>query len=94
MSGKSSYARIRSGGDSGITGERSVRQAEYDVHREAVNNRLDAIEAGVAENGGPLEKIEDSTTVKRGGDSKILKTCLGTFRLYWMTSKPIKNLTS
>ena len=59
MSGKSSGASSRWVGASSNTGERSVRQAEYAVHREAVNDRFDAIEAGAAENGGRLENIED-----------------------------------
>ena len=59
MSGKSSGASSRSGGASSNAGERSVRQAEYAVPREAVNDRLDAVEAGAAENGGRLENIED-----------------------------------
>ena len=56
MSGKSSGASSRSGGASSNAGKRSVRQAEYAVHREAVNDRLDAIEAGAAENEGAARK--------------------------------------
>ena len=56
MSGKSSGASSRSGGASSNAGERSVRQAEYTVHSEAFNDRLDAIEAGAAENGGAARK--------------------------------------
>ena len=55
MSGKSTGASSRSGGASSNAGERSVRQAEYAVHREAVNDRLDVIETGAAEN-GPARK--------------------------------------
>ena len=94
MSGKPSGANNRPGGGSNNTGERSVRQAENAVHREAVNDRLDAFEASVAENGGRLEKIEDSTAENGGGGSKRLRTCSGTFRICWMTSKPTKTLTS
>ena len=54
--GKSSGASSRSGGASSNAGERSVRQAEYAVYREAVNDRLDAIEVGVAESGGAARK--------------------------------------
>ena len=56
MSGKSSGASRRSGGASSNAGKRSVRQVEYAVHREAVNDRLDAIEAGAADNGGAARK--------------------------------------
>ena len=71
MSGKSRGASSCSGGASSNADERSVRQAKNAVHREAVNNRLDAIEAGAAENGGRLEKIEDSTAEKGGRLEKI-----------------------
>ena len=50
--GKWSGASSQSGGASSNAGERSVCQAEYAVYREAVNDRLDAIEVGVAESGG------------------------------------------
>ena len=59
MSGKSSGASTRSGVARSNAGKRSVRQAEYAEHREAVNDRLDAIEDSTAENGGRLEKIEE-----------------------------------
>ena len=56
MSGKSSGACSRSGGVSRNAVERSVRQAEYAVHREVINDRLDAIDAGAAENRGAARK--------------------------------------
>ena len=92
MSGKSSGASSRSGGARSNAGERSVRQAEYVVHREAVNDRLDAIEAGAAECGGRLENIEDSTA-ENGGRLEKIEDCSGTSRMCWMTSKPTKTLT-
>ena len=70
MSGKSSGASSRSGGARSNAGERSVRQAEYAAHREAVNNRLGTIEANAAENGGRLQNIEDSTAENGGGARK------------------------
>ena len=70
MSGKSSGASSRSGGASSNAGERSVRQAEYAAHREAVDDPLGAIEAGAAEYGGPLENIEDSTAENGGAARK------------------------
>ena len=76
MGGTSSGASSRSGGASSNTGERSVRQAEYVVHREAVNDRLDAIEAGAAENGGRLENIEDSAA-ENGGRFEQMEDMLG-----------------
>ena len=56
MSGKSSGSSSRSGGASSNAGERSVRPAGYAGHREAVNDRLDPIEAGAAENRGAARK--------------------------------------
>ena len=76
MSGKSSGASSRSGGARSNTGERSVRQAEYAMHREAVNDRLDAIEAGAAENGRRLETNEDSTA-ENGGRLERIEDMLG-----------------
>ena len=76
MSGKPSGASSRSGGASSNTGERSVRQAEYAVHREAVNDPLDAIEAGAAENGGRLDNIED-ITAEKGGRLENIEGMLG-----------------
>ena len=71
MTGKSSGASSRSDGAGSSAGERSVRQAEYAVHREAVTDRLDAIEAGAAEYGGAARKIEDSTAENGGRLEKI-----------------------
>lgn len=76
MSGKSSGTSSRSSGTSNNAGARSVRQAESVVHREAVKERLDAIEANEAENGGLLEKIEDSTAEK-GGRLETIENMLG-----------------
>ena len=56
MSGRSSGASSRSGITSSNAGEGSFRQAEYAVHREVVNERLDLIEAGAAENRGAARK--------------------------------------
>ena len=56
MSGRSSGASSRSGSTSSNAGEGSVRQPEYAVHREVVNERLDLIAAGAAENGGAARK--------------------------------------
>ena len=69
MSGKSRGASSRSGGVSSNAGERSVRQAENAAHREAVNDRLGAIEAGADEGGVRLKKSEDST-VDNGGAAR------------------------
>ena len=70
MSGKSSGASSRAGGANSNAGERSVRQAEYAAHREAVNDRPGAIEADAAENGGELKNIEDGTTENGGAARK------------------------
>ena len=59
MSGGSIGASSRLRGASRNPGEKSVRQPEYVVHSEAINGRLDAIEASTAENGGRLGKVED-----------------------------------
>ena len=56
MSGKSIGESSPSGGVSSNASERSVRQAEHAVHREAVNDRLAAIEASAAENSGAARK--------------------------------------
>ena len=70
VSGKSSGASSLSGGASSNAVDLSVRQAEYAVHREAVNDRLGTIEAVAAENGGRLEQIEDSTAENGGAARK------------------------
>ena len=46
------------------------------MHREAVNHRLDAIQAGAAENGGRLENIKDSTA-ENGGRLEKIEDMLG-----------------
>ena len=74
MSGKSGGTNSISCGTNSNAGEGSVRHAEYAVHREAVNDRLDAIEASAAENGVQLKQNEDSTT-ENGGRLKRSRAC-------------------
>ena len=83
MSGTSSGASSRSGGARSNAGERSVRRAEYAVHREAVNDWLDAIEAGAAENGGRSKRLR-TVPPRMGGGSERLRTCSGTSRMCWI----------
>ena len=71
MSVNSSGPSSRSGGVSSSMGERSVRQAVYAVHRGAVSHRPHAIQTGVAEKGGRLEKIKVSTAKDEGRLEKI-----------------------
>ena len=59
MSGNSGGTSSRPSGTRSNACGRSVRQAEYAVHRETVRERLNAIEASAPENGGRLEKTED-----------------------------------
>ena len=49
-SGNSGGTSSRSSDKNRNTGERKVRQAEYTVHREAVQDRLDTFEASAADN--------------------------------------------
>ena len=84
MSSKSSIASRRSRGASSNTGERSVRQSEYAVRREAVKDRLHAMPVWPRTGGGSkrLKTIPSRT----GGGSKKLRTCSGTFEMCWMAS--------
>ena len=76
MSGKSGGSSSRSSGTSSNAGKRSVLQADHTVHREVVDERLDAIEANAPGNGGRLEHTEDSIN-ENGGRLENIEDMIG-----------------